>query len=68
LSSSVDNSRKSKSAKKEKFRQNWRPTGTTYHTCSEKGHWSSKCPKKGEDKKHTKPGGSAHMTIESSGN
>jgi len=36
-SSSVDNSGKSKSARKGKLRQKWRPTGMC-HTCSEKGH------------------------------
>ena len=49
-SSNTDNPRKSKNMKKGKFKPKWRSTGSTCHTCGEKGHWSSKCPKKGEDK------------------
>jgi len=46
----------------------YRSTGSTCYTCGEKRHWSPKCPKKGEDKECIKPGGSAHIAIESSGN
>ena len=37
-------------------------------THEEKKHWSSKCPKKEKNKKHTKSGSSTHITIELSGN
>jgi len=67
-SSNTDNPGKSKNMRKGKFKPKWRSTGSTCHTCGEKGHWSPKCPKKGEDKEHTKSGGSAHIAIESSGN
>ena len=46
----------------------YRSTGSTCYTCGKKRHWSPKCPKKGEDKECIKPGGSAHIAIESSGN
>jgi len=46
----------------------YRSTGSTCYTCGEKRYWSPKCPKKREDKECTKPGGSAHIAIESSGN
>jgi len=68
LSSNTDNPGKSKNMRKGKFKPKWRSTGSTCHTCGEKGHWSPKCPKKGEDKEHTKSGGSTHIAIESSGN
>ena len=66
--SNTDNPRKSKNMKKGKFKPKWRSTGSTCHTCGEKGHWSPKCPKKRKDKERTKSGGSAHIAIKSSGN
>jgi len=68
LSSNTNNPGKSKNMKKGKFKLKWRSTRSTCHTCGKKEHWSPKCPKKGEDKKHTKSDGSAYIAIESSGN
>jgi len=57
-----------KKFKKGKFKPWKQPTDTTCHNCGEKGHWSSDCPKKGESRDdHSKPGGSAHIAIQSSG-
>jgi len=57
-----------KKFKKGKFKPWKRPTDTTCHNCGEKGHWSLDCPKKGESRDgHSKPGGSAHIAIQSSG-
>jgi len=57
-----------KKFKKGKLKPWKRPTNTTCHNCSEKGHWFSDCPKKGESRDgHSKPGGSAHIAIQSSG-
>jgi len=67
-SSNTDNPGKSKNMKKGKFKPKWKSTGSICHTCGEKRYWSPKCPKKGEDKECTKPGGSAYIAIESSGN
>jgi len=56
-----------KKFKKGKFKPWERPTDTTCHNCGEKGHWSSDCPKKEESRDgHSKPGGSAHIAIQSS--
>ena len=57
-----------KKFKKGKFKPWKRPTDTTCHNCGKKGHWSSDCPKKGESRDdYSKPGGSAHIAIQSSG-
>ena len=65
LSLGGENPGKRKGIKGGKFKPRPRWAESTCHTCSKKEHWSPDCPKRGEGKECNKPGGSAHVAVES---
>ena len=65
LSLGGENPGKRKGIKGGKFKPRPRRAESTCHTCSEKGHWSLDCPKRGKGKERNKLGSSAHVAVES---